>query len=140
MVPVPTASERALADGVALYDAGDFNGAIKMLVGAKARLGRHDRSRRPCQQGVREQISRVPSYCVTIRRTLCRQRFIEAIKLDPKFNLEPAEKTHPIWGPEFELARKQATAPPAPVETSGGPDNAAIKSAEGEIAKRRLRD
>src|ERR1043165_383070 len=35
VVRVPTPSEQALAAGVALYDAGDFNGAIKMLLGAK---------------------------------------------------------------------------------------------------------
>src|SRR5215831_3749398 len=33
--PPPTPGERALAEGIALYDAGDFNGAIKRLLGAK---------------------------------------------------------------------------------------------------------
>jgi hypothetical protein len=120
VVPVPTASERALADGVALYDAGDFNGAIKMLVGAKAIW--EDAT---VPGGLASKVSANKyiafSYCVTKRRTLCRQRFVEAIKLDPKFNLEPAEKTHPIWGPEFELARKQASAPPAPVRRPAAP-------------------
>ena len=32
VVRIPTPSERALADGVALYDSGDFSGAIKMLL------------------------------------------------------------------------------------------------------------
>jgi hypothetical protein len=54
------------------------------------------------------------SYCVTSRRTQCRQQFVDAIKLDPNFNLEPAEKTHPIWGPEFERAKVLAKAPAAP--------------------------
>jgi hypothetical protein len=47
---------------------------------------------------------------VTNRRTQCRKHFVDALKLDPEFALEATEKTHPVWGPEFERAKKQATA------------------------------
>ena len=58
------------------------------------------------------------SYCVTNRRTQCRKHFVDAIKLDANFKLEPTEKTHPVWGPEFERAKKQASAPTAPAKAS----------------------
>ena len=79
------------------------------------------------------------SYCVTNRRTLCRQQFVDAIKIDPLFQLEPAEKTHPIWGPEFDRAKVQASTPPRAGKTPTRGGNAAIESAKGSVAKRRLR-
>lgn len=113
VVRVPTPSERALTDSVALYDAGDFNGAIKMLLGAKVIW--EDAT---IPGGLANKVAAHKylafSYCVTNRRTLCRQQFIEAIKIDSAFQLEPAEKTHPIWGPEFDRAKVQASTPPAP--------------------------
>ena len=116
---VPTASERALADGIGLYDAGDFNGAIKMLLGAKAIW--EDTT---IPVGLTNKVAAHKyiafSYCVTNRRTLCRQQFVDAIKLDPNFNLEPAETTHPLWGPEFDRAKKQASAPAAPIRRPTG--------------------
>jgi len=108
-VKVPTASERALADGVVLYDAGDYNGAIKSLQSAKPIWD--DATPAGVQSKVAAYKYIAFSYCVTNRRTQCRQQFVEAIKLDPNFTLQPAEKTHPVWGPEFERAKAQATAP-----------------------------
>ena len=105
-VPPPkTPAELALDEGVALYDAGDFNGAIKSLLGGK------DIWSGPAEQKVQAHKYLAFSYCVTGRRTLCRQQFVDALKLDPQFALEPAEKSHPIWGPQYEAARKAATAP-----------------------------
>ena len=113
VVRIPTASERALADGVGLYDAGDFNGAIKQLQGAKA-IWEDTTTPGGLANKVAAHKYIAFSYCVTNRRPQCRQQFVDAIKLDPNFNLEPAEMTHPIWGPEFDRAKKQASAPPPP--------------------------
>lgn len=45
------------------------------------------------------------TYCVTERETLCRHAFNKALQLNPSFELAPAEVTHPLWGPQFNLAR-----------------------------------
>jgi len=119
-VKVPTAGERALAQGVALYDAGDFNGAIKELLGAKEIW---DDTTTPGANATKLAALKYLafSYCVTNRRTQCRQQFADAIKLDSGFALEPAEKTHPIWGPEFDRAKAMANAPAAPARRAAPP-------------------
>jgi hypothetical protein len=114
-IPIPTASDRALADGMGLYDAGDFNGAIKRLLGAKEIW---DDATTP--DAVTHQLAAHKyiafSYCVTNRRAECRKQFVHAIKLNPGFNLEAVEKTHPVWGPEFDRAKKLASVPAAPAK------------------------
>jgi hypothetical protein len=112
--PIPTPGESALEEGIALYDAGNFNGAIKRLRGAKEIWT--DSTTLATANKVAAHKYLAFSYCVTKRRTQCRQQFVDALRLDPGFSLEPAEKTHPIWGPEFERAKKQASAPAAPAK------------------------
>ena len=119
-VAVVTASGRALADGVGLYDAGDFNGAIKRLLGAKE-IWDDSTTAGALPNKVAAHKYLAFSYCVTNRRTQCRKHFVDAIKLDADFNLEPTEKTHPVWGPEFERAKKQASAPAAPAKRPASP-------------------
>lgn len=46
------------------------------------------------------------SQCLTRAVIACRNTFERAFKLDPAFSLAPAEQGHPVWGPQFELARK----------------------------------
>ena len=121
--PVPTPGERALAEGVALYDAGDFNGAIKRLLGAKE-IWTDSTTAAATANKVAAHKYVAFSYCVTKRRTQCRKQFVDALRLDPGFNLEPTEKTHPIWGPEFERAKKEASAAATPAKPRA--PNAAI--------------
>lgn len=116
-IPAPTASERALANGISLYDAGDFSGAINRLRGAKEIWGDSTAPGATANKLAAHKYLAF-SYCVTNRRTLCRRQFVNAFKLDPNFNLEPAEKTHPVWGPEFDRAKKQASAPAPPAKRS----------------------
>ena len=110
---IPTASERALAAGIALYDAGNFNGAIKRLRGAREIWSASTTPDATANKLAAHKYLAF-SYCVTNRRARCRQEFVDAIKLEPNFDLAPAEKAHPLWGPEFDRARKQASAPAAP--------------------------
>lgn len=111
--PMPTPSERALEEGITLYDAGDFNGAIKRLRGAKE-IWTDATTPVATANKVAAHKYLAFSYCVTKRRPQCRQQFVDALTLDPGFSLEPAEKTHPMWGPEFEQAKKKASATAAP--------------------------
>jgi len=106
--PVPTPAERALDEGIALYDKGDFNGAIKRILAAKEIWTDANANATANKLTAHKYVAF--SYCVTKRRTQCRKQFVDALKLDAAFTLDPAEKTHPIWGPEFERAKKEATA------------------------------
>lgn len=123
---VVTPSGRALASGISLYDEGDFNGAIKRLLGAKEIW---DDSTSPDSFANKVAANKylALSYCVTNRRTQCRKHFVDAIKLDANFTLDATEKTHPIWGPEYERAKKQASAPTAPAKRPASPPPPAAK-------------
>ena len=94
------ASERALAAGIGAYDRGDFSGAIKLLAPLSA-----DGSLDPGQQ-IRALKTLAFSQCSTGAVTACRQTFERAFKADSGFDLAAAERGHPIWGPQFERARR----------------------------------
>lgn len=95
-------SRAALREGIALFDKGDYNGAIRRLSGSDMNGA-----------GQRERLTALKytafSYCVTGRQTLCRQTFERAFKLDDSFDLDQGEHGHPQWGPVFTQARQAAT-------------------------------
>jgi hypothetical protein len=124
--PVVTPGGRALESGVLLYDAGDFNGAIKRLSSAKE-IWDDSTSADDVANKVVANKYLAFSYCVTNRRTQCRKHFVDALKLDANFTLEPTEKTHPVWGPEFDRAKKQVSAASAPARRAASPPPAAAK-------------
>lgn len=92
-------AQSGLRDGIALYNNGDYNGAIR-------RLGLADVTGGPKTTQLQALKYTAFSYCVTSRQTLCRQQFDKALKLDPSFDLEPGEHGHPLWGPAFAKAKK----------------------------------
>lgn len=95
----PAAQPAALVEGIALYDRGDYNGAIK-------RLGQNDIASASTSTRLTAMKYTAFSYCLTNRQQLCRQQFDKALKLDPAFDLAPGEYGHPLWGPVFLKARK----------------------------------
>jgi hypothetical protein len=95
----PSADEIALKEGVALYNKGDFNGAIKRLGAPEITAGSKARQ----LEALKYQAF---SYCVTSRKTLCGKQFEKALKLDPAFDLAPGEHGHPLWGPVFTRFKK----------------------------------
>jgi hypothetical protein len=99
--PASKRDDLALREGIALYNDGDYNGAIR-------RLGSSDMN----GAGPRERLSALKytafSYCVSGRQALCRQSFERAFKLDPNFDLAPGEHGHPLWGPVFAEAKQAA--------------------------------
>ena len=105
--PPKSAAELALESGIASYDAGDYNAAIKTF-------GSSDITGATTPIRLRAIKYTAFSYCVTNRRTQCRQQFVEALKLDSAFTLEPAELTHPIWGAEYNAAKRAASQPAKP--------------------------
>lgn len=102
--PAPAAPKRddvALREGIALFNDGDYNGAIRRLSGSDMN-GAAPRERMAALKYT------AFSYCVTGRQALCRQNFDRALKLDPNFDLGPGEHGHPQWGPVFAQAKAAA--------------------------------
>jgi tetratricopeptide (TPR) repeat protein len=101
VAPVSNTDIQTLKEGMALYNDGDYNGAIKKLGNAPEIWNGHNKA---------IQVSALKymafSYCVTSRAQLCRQQFERALKIDPSFDLIPSEIGHPIWGPVFLKAKK----------------------------------
>ncbi len=98
-VPAPAPVQSGLKDGIAMYNNGDYNDAIK-------RLGAADVSGGSKATQLEALKYTAFSYCVTSRQTLCRLQFEKALKLDPSFDLNPGEHGHPLWGPVFTKAKK----------------------------------
>jgi len=99
----PTQSAaRAAVDGArAAYGAGDYGRTIAILSRAKE----IDGADTDTQVAAHKLLAF--SYCVTNRVAQCRAEFSKILDLNPRFDLSPAEKGHPIWGPAFEFARRR---------------------------------
>lgn len=93
------AVQAALAKGMELYDKGDYNNVVTHLNGA-AELW-------TAETAVQVEALKYMafSYCLTGRRTLCRQTFQRALDIDANFDLAPGEKGHPLWSPEFDRVK-----------------------------------
>lgn len=97
-----TRAEQLLADGMSKYDAGDFEGAFKLLEAAqkeglatpqdKLRAGKHAAF----------------SLCLLGKYPLCRAEFQKLFEIDPNFDLTPAEAGHPSWTKTYASARLRA--------------------------------
>lgn len=104
--PVVRPADARLAEGIALYDAGDYNGALRKLQGA-TEIWEPD-SGSAVKISARKYMAF--SYCVTGRRTPCRRQFDALLKLDLGYTLSAAEAGHPSWGPVFVQAKRAAEA------------------------------
>lgn len=96
----PSASEKALAAALETFDRGDYPAAIRQLtpLGGDPTLDKEGQ--------LRALRSLAFAQCLTRATVACRQTFERAFRLDSRFDLAPAERGHPIWGPQFERARK----------------------------------
>jgi hypothetical protein len=94
-------SDVALGEGIALYNDGDYNGAIRRLNGADM-AGATPRERLSAAKYT------AFSYCVSGRQALCRETFDRAFRIDPAFDLASGEHGHPLWGPAFSAAKAAA--------------------------------
>lgn len=95
-----SANDRALVAAIAVYDRGDYAQAARLLTPLvnDGALG--------AEQQLRALKTLAFSQCSTNATTACQQSFERAFRTDPRFDLAPAERGHPIWGPRFERARK----------------------------------
>jgi hypothetical protein len=97
--PAAVPVQAGLKEGIAMYNNGDYNDAVKRLASADV-----TGSSKATQLEALKYMAF--SYCLTSRQTLCRQQFEKALKLDASFDLEPGEHGHPLWGPVFIKAKK----------------------------------
>ena len=100
---VPLAkAEQMLFDGLAKYDAGDYDAALVLLQGAY-------------KEGLVAKADQIKALkhaafclCLANRLTPCRNEFHRIFELDADFELAPAEAGHPSWTKIYAAARQRA--------------------------------
>lgn len=89
-----------LKEGIDAYNAGDYNGSLKILLDSKT-IWITDNT-------IQLEALRYSAfdYCLTSRASQCKLQFEKALLMDPNFDLRLGEKGHPMWGPAFDKAKK----------------------------------
>lgn len=90
-----------LAKGAELYQAGEYEAAIRMLSSSLE----HGLLSKPDQSRARKLMAF--SHCVQGREPACRDEFRKAFEINSEFALTAAEDGHPIWGPVYRNVRTQ---------------------------------
>jgi len=93
---------RLLADGLAKYETGDFSAAIKLLQAA-IKEGLPDKAER-----IKAHKHAAFSLCLLHRNTDCQNEFTKIFRIEPDFDLEPAEAKHPSWAKIYATAKQRA--------------------------------
>jgi len=92
-------AEQDLAAGIRQYEEHNYSEAARSLQ-ASLDAGL---SGKPDQVKAHKYLAFI--HCVSGRERQCRDEFRKALKIDPAFELEPAEAGHPTWGPVFRGAK-----------------------------------
>lgn len=94
-------ADQKLSYGVLSYEEGNYQASMTALQGV-------------LDTGLSSKSDQVRAYkylafihCVSSREKMCRNYFRKALEIDPKFDLEPAEAGHPIWGPVFRSVKSK---------------------------------
>lgn len=94
-------SEQMLADGMAKYDAGEFEAALKLLHAA-------------LKEGLASKADQLKAtkhsafcLCLTDKYTACRTEFMKLFDIDASFDLTPAEAGHPSWTRTYAGAKQR---------------------------------
>lgn len=96
-----TAVERRFAEGLSKYNDGLYSDAIKIF--------REPIFKRAWPElQVRSLKYLAFSYCVNNNASQCKRTFSELIKIEPHFDLNDAERGHPLWGPVFQQAKAES--------------------------------
>lgn len=96
-----TKAEQLLADGMAKYDAGEFDSAYKIL-----------------QSALKEGLDKKPDQLKAVKHSAfclclaekwgqCRTEFMKLFDIDPSFDLTPAEAGHPSWTRTYAGAKQR---------------------------------
>ena len=100
VVVEPSPSEKQLAGGQAAFDRGEYGAAIRQL----QPLSKESTLDTAAQ--LRALKTLAFAQCLTNATKNCRDSFVQAFRLNADFELAPAERGHPIWGPQFDRARR----------------------------------
>ena len=100
VVVEPSPSERQLAAGQAAFDRGEYAAAIRLL----QPLSKESTLDTAAQLHALKTLAF--AQCLTNATKNCRDSFVQAFRLDAEFELAPAERGHPVWGPQFDRARR----------------------------------
>lgn len=100
--------QAAIAEANRQFTAGDFKAVIAHLNTSKA----IDFSSTATQVQAHKLLAF--SYCLTKKTALCNTEAERVMLLDPGFQLSEAERSHPMWGPAFDAARKKVALPAKP--------------------------
>ena len=95
-------AEQLLDLGMAQYDAGDFDAAVKLLQSA-VKEGLPARA-----DTVKALKHSAFALCLLERYVPCRDEFMKIFAVDPRFDLTTAEAGHPSWARIFASARQRA--------------------------------
>lgn len=103
--PAQLAARATLDSAHVAYDKGDYERTLYVLG--------HSRDLDSASPETQVEAHKLAafSYCLTNRISLCRAEFTKILDIAPQFELSPAERGHPIWGPAFEAARRKHAAP-----------------------------
>jgi len=96
--PGLTAVERRFSQGLAMYNDGRYDNAIKIFREPVF-------SRAWPELRVRSLKYMAFSYCVTGKAPQCQKSFEDILKIDGSFELSSAEQGHPLWDPVFRQAQ-----------------------------------
>ena len=115
-------AEEQLAQGIAQYQAGEFDNAVRTLTASleHGMLSKVDQSR------ARKYLAF--SHCVQGRDVPCRAEFRRAFEINSEFVLTAAEDGHPSWGPVSREGRTQLSAARAPTQARGRPARTLAKA------------
>lgn len=97
----PRKAEQELSSGIRSYEEGNYKAAAKSLQGALDSGLTFD------SDAVRAHKYLAFIHCLSNREKPCRDEFRKALELDSKFELEPAEAGHPVWGPAFRAVKAE---------------------------------
>jgi hypothetical protein len=92
-------AELALAEGVDIFNQGNYPGAIKRLQEAKKIASDSVYIQQDADKYT------AFAYCLIGRRPLCRQHFVMLLGKDSSYELSSAEASHPMWGATFKEAK-----------------------------------
>lgn len=97
----PRKAEQELSTGIKSYEDGNYKAAAKSLQSALESGLTFD------SDSVRAHKYLAFIHCLSNREKQCRDEFRKALEKDSKFELEPAEAGHPIWGPAFRAVKAE---------------------------------
>lgn len=97
----PRKAEQELSIGITNYEDGNYKAAAKTLQSALDSGLAFD------GDAARAHKYLAFIHCLSNREKQCRDEFRKALEKDNKFDLDPAEAGHPIWGPAFRAVKAE---------------------------------